>query len=69
MAKECELLSTCGFFAKYQSTNDLTCKGFLSTFCRGSLMDSCRRKQIKMETGKSPVDDMMPNGFMFPGSQ
>jgi hypothetical protein len=67
MPKECELLSTCGFFVKYQRSEDLTCRGFMNTFCRGDQMDQCRRKQIRKETGKPPVDDMMPNGFMMPG--
>lgn len=69
MATECELLSTCGFFAKYQATSDMSCKGFINTFCRGPLMEQCRRKQIKQQTGKLPSDDMMPTGLMFPGSR
>lgn len=69
MTKECELLGTCGFFRKYELTKEATCRGFISTFCKGDLMDQCRRKQIKKDTGKSPSDDMMPTGLMVSGTR
>ncbi|TYO95206.1 hypothetical protein EDC39_1226 [Geothermobacter ehrlichii] len=63
---ECELLATCGFFQKYQSSLDMACRGFVKTYCRGEKMDECRRKEYRRQHGKSPHDDMLPTGQMMP---
>jgi len=63
---ECELLANCGFYKKYQGTLDLACRGFIKTYCRGTQMNECVRKQYRMENGKPPADDMMPSGQMVP---
>ena len=62
MADTCALLEKCGFFRKYQSSQDLACKGFIARYCEGSMVDDCKRKQYREEHGSAPSDDMMPNG-------
>lgn len=66
---ECELLATCGFFKKYQDTLNLACKGFIKTYCKGELMDECKRKEYRAEHGVPPEDDMLPSGHMMPKKQ
>ena len=61
-ADECELLSSCGFFRKYQGSKDLLCKGIIQMYCKGAKMDSCKRKEYRKEHGAPPSDDMMPSG-------
>ncbi|MBU1274386.1 MAG: hypothetical protein KJ720_03350 [Proteobacteria bacterium] len=63
--QECPLLSTCGFFAKYQENKSLACRGFINRYCRGAEQDLCKRKQHRLEHGTPPSDDMMPNGRMI----
>lgn len=63
--QECELLTTCGFFKKYQATKDLACKGFIAQYCRGPKMDQCKRKEYRAKNGVPPADDMMPSGQMI----
>lgn len=53
---ECELLETCGFFRKYQSSLDLACRGFIKSYCKGAKMDDCERKRHRRENGVPPVD-------------
>ncbi len=65
MENECELLEKCGFFKKYQSTKDLACKGFISSYCRGLKMNECKRKEYRQKNGTPPVDEMMPSGQMI----
>jgi hypothetical protein len=57
----CELLDTCGFFRKYQSSLEMACRGFINSYCHGLLMDDCKRKQFREEHGEPPHDDMMPS--------
>jgi len=63
---DCELLPRCGFFAKYQSTSDLACRGFMSSFCRGPEQFDCKRRQFRSQHGIAPDDDMLPTGQMMP---
>ena len=65
---ECELLGTCGFFKKYESSLDLACRGFIKSYCKGAKMDECSRKLYRKENGKPPHDDMMPSGQDMPKS-
>ena len=65
MAKECELLATCGFFKKYQATKNLACRGLIQQYCRGPMMSQCKRKQYRQRHGAPPPDDMMPAGQMM----
>lgn len=59
---ECELLPKCGFFKKYQSTDEFACIGFISMYCRGPRMAECKRMQYRLEHGTPPPDDMLPTG-------
>ncbi|KKS75629.1 MAG: hypothetical protein UV46_C0015G0005 [Candidatus Gottesmanbacteria bacterium GW2011_GWC2_42_8] len=65
MAQECELLPKCGFFRKYQATKDLACKGFIQMYCKGSMVNDCKRMEFRKKNGVPPVDEMMPNGAMI----
>lgn len=65
MSQECELLRTCGFFRKYQNTKNLASKGFIIQYCRGPEMSQCKRKEYRVQYGKPPSDDMLPNGLMI----
>ncbi len=64
MVQECELLGKCGFFKKYGESKSLACKGFIQQYCKGPMMEKCRRKQYRKEHGAPPPDDMMPSGQM-----
>lgn len=63
---DCELLPICGFFAKYQHTTNLACRGFMNMYCRGPQQSDCRRRQFRAEHGCAPHDDMLPSGQMMP---
>lgn len=65
---ECELLDKCGFFRKYQDSLNLACRGFIRTYCKGELMNSCERKKYRQQHGVAPEDDMMPSGQTMPKS-
>jgi len=67
VAQECELLEKCGFFKKYGESNELACKGFVLTYCKGDKMDRCKRKEYREKHGVPPDDDMMPNGAAMVG--
>ncbi|MEW6291364.1 MAG: hypothetical protein ACOY4W_00165 [Thermodesulfobacteriota bacterium] len=69
MSKECELISKCGFFKKYQSAKVLACKGFILNYCKGSQMNQCKRKEYRQKHGSPPSDDMMPTGQMIAGTK
>jgi hypothetical protein len=62
---ECELLTECGFFRKYQSTKNLACQGFITSYCRGPSMEQCVRRGYQERHGSLPSDDMMPTGHML----
>ncbi|SDN65679.1 Methyl-accepting chemotaxis protein [Desulfonauticus submarinus] len=64
---ECELLPKCGFFKKYKGTKDALLKGFLQSYCKGPMMNECKRKQYRQQHGVPPSDDMMPNGKIVEG--
>ena len=65
MTQECELLSTCGFFSKYQATKNLACKGFIAQYCKGPKMNQCKRKEYRNKYGTPPSENMMPSGSMI----
>ena len=65
MASECNLLATCGFFKKYQSSKSLACKGFISQYCKGDKMNECKRMEYRKLNGVPPVDEMMPSGQLI----
>jgi len=61
---ECELINRCGFFAKYQESKDLACRGFMNLYCRGPQQSECKRLQYRAKHGFPPGDDMLPTGQM-----
>lgn len=65
---ECELLDKCGFFRKYQESQDMACRSFIKGYCKGDKMDDCERKKYRAQHGTAPDDDMMPTGQMIPKS-
>ena len=65
MENECELLSKCGFFKKYQSTKDLVCRKFIAMYCKGDKINECKRLEYRKAHDTPPVDDMMPSGQMI----
>ena len=69
MALECELLESCGFFNKYQPTEEMACRWFIQEYCRGPRMVKCRRMAYRLQHGTSPPDDMLPSGRMIAPKQ
>lgn len=65
MSQKCQHLQNCGFFQKYQSGKNLTCKVFVMRFCEGTEMENCKRKEYRMKHGNPPSDEMMPSGQMM----
>ena len=66
MARDCENLTTCSFFAKYGDSHAMACKGFVSKYCRGPLMMACKRREYRAVHGKPAPEDMLPSGLMIP---
>ena len=58
---QCEKVEKCQFLAKYGSSNNLACKGFILMYCKGAKMNECKRKKLS-QTGATVPVDMMPNG-------
>lgn len=63
---ECNLLEKCGFFRKYQQSQDMACRSFIRSYCKGPKQDECERKKFREQNGVPPDDDMMPSGQMIP---
>lgn len=55
----------CGFFKKFQNTNEPACKGFIAQYCKGEMQSQCKRKEYRKKNGTPPVDEMMPNGMFI----
>ena len=62
---ECELLSQCGFFKKHGGAENLACKGFIQSYCKGPKMNQCKRKEYRQAHSRPPEDDMLPSGQML----
>lgn len=63
---DCDLLDTCGFFQKYQSSQSAACENFIREFCHGPKQNQCKRKEYRKTHGEPPVDNMMPIGGLLP---
>jgi hypothetical protein len=63
--KECNWISTCGFYQKYKDGRDPVLLGFLRKYCKGPSSDDCARKKYHHEHGHAPPDEMMPSGRFF----
>ncbi len=66
MTRECELLETCGYFEKYQHSKATLCQEWIRQYCKGPMMDVCKRKLYRKEHGVHPPAEMMPSGHMTP---
>lgn len=62
----CELLEKCGFFKKYQESQNMACRSFIRSYCNGPQKNECERKKFREKNGVPPDDDMMPSGQMIP---
>ena len=62
---ECELIDTCGFFAKYRDSKDISCQAFIRIYCQGERSHDCKRKKYRDKYKTFPVDDMMPHGTII----
>lgn len=65
MTDYCPNFTQCGFFRKYEGTNNLACRGLIRTYCGGPKRNDCQRKTYKQQRGAAPSDDMLPNGSMM----
>ncbi|MDQ7032909.1 MAG: methyl-accepting chemotaxis protein [Desulfonauticus sp.] len=65
----CPRLDKCGFVKRYGNSKDKLVIGFVNSYCKGGLMDECKRKIYAEKHGHPPVDEMMPNGKMVPGTE
>jgi hypothetical protein len=63
---DCFLLDRCGFFRKYEHTQDLACRGFTNAYCRGAKQVDCSRMKYRAQHGCPPEDDMLPSGQTMP---
>jgi len=63
MAENCELLEKCGFFNKFQGNSEVVKAGWIRAFCQTKdRSETCKRKQIRRQTGSPPADNMAPTG-------
>jgi len=61
--EHCELLETCAFFNKYKSNDGVIKQGWIRMYCQShDKSERCKRKKIRRESGKPPVDNMAPTG-------
>ncbi len=63
MSKKCELLEKCGFFLNFKGNPECLHEGWISLYCENNeKSEKCKRKEIRMQTGKPPPDNMTPTG-------
>ncbi|OQC47101.1 MAG: hypothetical protein BWX58_01717 [Deltaproteobacteria bacterium ADurb.Bin026] len=66
MSEKCELLNTCGFFINFRGNTEVVKQGWIKMFCESKeKSEKCKRKEIRKQTGKPPVDNMTPTGKML----
>ncbi len=66
MAGECELINKCGFFLNYKGNTEVLKKGWIKMYCSSKEKSmKCKRKEIRLKTGKPPADNMAPTGKML----
>ena len=66
MSEKCELLNTCGFFINFRGNTEVVKQGWIKMFCESKdKSERCKRKEIRKQTGKPPVDNMTPTGKML----
>jgi len=69
---ECENLTKCEFFKRYQNDEDkkYALMGFVRAYCKGDKQDECVRKKVSKALGgpdKVPTN-MMPSGLALFGT-
>ena len=63
MDQKCELLEKCGFFITFKGNAEVVKQGWIKLYCESLVKsEKCKRKQIRKETGKPPVDNLSPTG-------
>ena len=61
----CENHHCCGFFERHGKKDAAIFAMLVNIYCCGPLQDECARKQILLETGCLPSDDLAPTGLNF----
>ncbi|MBN1436725.1 MAG: hypothetical protein JW936_06600 [Sedimentisphaerales bacterium] len=66
MSDECEFLSKCGFFQNFSGNSETVKEGWIKIFCKDKdKSETCKRSQIRRETGIAPPDNMTPTGKLL----
>jgi hypothetical protein len=66
MSTKCENLEKCGFFLNFKGNAEVIKQGWIRMYCESlEKSENCKRKQIKKETGNSPVDNLSPTGKLL----
>jgi hypothetical protein len=53
------------FFDKHSHSLDGAYCGFIKLYCRGPMIEDCRRFQYFREHDEPPAADMLPSGAMY----
>ena len=61
----CEFLGGCAFFNKFKESLGAAYDGFVTMYCKGPRLESCHRRVYRLQNGKPPADDMLPNGAKY----
>lgn len=59
----CPVSDECMFKKKFESDQNIQCKGFIRIYCRGGRHNECKRRQFLRKNGEWPEDNFMPNGY------
>jgi hypothetical protein len=63
LTEKCELLDKCGFFRNFNGNSEVMKNNWITMFCDDiNQSQTCKRKEIRTQTGKPPVDNMSPTG-------
>jgi hypothetical protein len=66
MSEECEMLAKCAFFLEFGKDSEVVKQGWIRTFCENrEKSKDCKRKQVSIQTGKPPADNMSPSGTLL----
>jgi hypothetical protein len=60
--KTCIRYESCGFVRKYEHSNNIDCRGFIYSYCKGNKINECARLEYITNKGEYPSDDMLPSG-------
>lgn len=66
MSDECELLDDCGFFKNFKGNTETVKQGWIRMYCKNKeKSETCKRKEYRKKTGKTPPDNMSPTGKLL----